>query len=72
MKLSGNQIVGGMSTVVGAVTYVLLMAAALVPMTVELAAAFGVLVSAPLAWTGLTATALAVTLGLDRGLSRQR
>ena len=72
MKVGGHQTVGGMCVVGGVVAYVWLMAAALVPTTVELVAAFGVPVAAPLAWIGLTAAALAVALGLDRGLSRRR
>ena len=72
MKLGRHQLVGGMCIVGGAVAYVWLMAATLVPTTVELAAAFSVPISAPLAWIGLTATALAVVFGLDKGLSHKR
>ena len=55
MKLGGHQIVGVMCIGGGVVAYVWLMAAALVPTTVELAEAFSVPIPAPIAWIGLTA-----------------
>ena len=72
MKLNGRQIVGGLCIASGSGAYVWLMAAALVPTAMELAANFGVPASAPVAWIGLTAAALAVALGVDRGLLRKR
>ena len=72
MKLNGRQIVGGLCFVSGSGAYVWLMAAALVPTAVGLAANFGVSATAPGAWIGLTAAALAFVLGVDRGLLRKR
>ena len=72
MKSKARQIVGGIFIVGGAVAYVWLMAAELVPAAVELAEAFGVPLPGPVAWIGLTVAALAVTLVVDRRLSRNR
>ena len=56
----------------GATAYVWLMAAELVPMAVELGAAFGVGIASLVAWAGLTAAALAVVFCIDRVLSTSR
>ena len=71
MNLKGRQIVGGLCIVGGSAAYVWLMAAELVPTTVELAAAFGMSAPAPAVWIGLTAAALAVVFGVDRAFSRK-
>lgn len=72
MKLTGRQIVGGALVAGGAVAYLWLMAAELVPAAVELSTALGAPVSVPVAWVGLTAAALVVAVGLDRALARRR
>ena len=69
MKLRGRQIVGGAFVVGGVGAYLWLMAAELVPMSLELTAAVGIPASSPVAWVGLTAAALAIVAVLDRGLS---
>ena len=71
MKLTGRQIVGGAFVVGGVGAYLWLMAAGLVPTSLELAANLGVPVSAPVAWVGLTAAALAIVAVVDRGLVRR-
>ena len=72
MKLKERQIVGRACMVGGAVAYLWLMAAELVPATVELTTTLGAPVSVPVAWVGLTAAALVVALGLDKAFSRKR
>ena len=72
MKLKGRQAVGGAFVVGGIAAYLWLMAAELVPASLELAAALGIPASAPVAWVGLTAAALATVAVVDRGLSRRR
>lgn len=72
MTLKGRQIAGGACMVGGAVAYLWLMAAELVPAAVELTAILGAPVSVPAAWVGLTAAALVVALRLDRALARRR
>ena len=72
MKLTGRQIAGGALVAGGAVAYLWLLAAELVPAAVELSTVLGAPVSVPVAWVGLTAVALAVALGLDRVFSRRR
>ena len=72
MRLKGRQVVGGASIAGGVGAYLWLMAAELVPTTVELAAAFGMSAPAPTVWTGLTIAALAVVFGVERALSKKR
>ena len=71
MNFSRRQMAGGALMVGGTAAYFWLMTAEVVPTAVELSTAFGMPASAPAAWVGLTAAAIAVALGLDRAFSRR-
>lgn len=71
MNLSRRQLAGGALVVSGVGVYIWLMAAELIPAALELAGNLGVPASAPAAWVGLTAAALAVALGVNGALSRK-
>lgn len=66
IDMNGHVVVGGSFIGAALVGYVWFMAAELVPATVELAAVLGMSVSAPVAWLGLTAVAIAVVVGVNK------
>ena len=69
MPVPGAHIAGTVLVAGAIAAYVSLMSVELVPATMELLGELGMSASTPVAWTGLTVAAAALTFGLDRGVS---